>query len=589
MSADTATTDRVPDLPPAPLERVLGALRAVGYHDLTALPGWSEATDDAVAELLGGFSDFVDKAIAPLDVVGDRQGSHLDPATGRVRSPDGFRDAYQQYVAAGWQTAAFPEEHGGGGLPWSIAVAMQDLMNGANVAMTLCPMLTQSAIELFSHWGSPEQQARFLPKLVTGEWTGTMNLTEPDAGSDVGAVRMAARRDDSGTWRLSGTKIFITWGDHDLADNIVHLVLARTPGAPAGTRGLSLFAVPARLVGPDGQMGAVNQLRCVSLERKLGLHASPTCTMEFDGAEGELVGAEEGGIRAMFTMMNTARLSVGTEGLGLAERAYQAASVYARQRYQGRLPGDPADRQVPIVAHPDVRRMLATMRALTDAARLVVYVTAHAVDQSRRNPDPARRAQASELAAFLVPVSKAWPTDLASEVTSLAIQVHGGAGYIEETGIAQQYRDARIPSIYEGTNGIQAIDLVQRKLTLEPGSAPVWLAEQVDARISELRGAGLDAESEALADALEGWRRAARVLVERRGVADLDVLAGATPFLGMTGGLVGGWLLAGELAGHSPRSTAAAAGSARFFLTQLLPRFASSAHAVRGTFDDLVY
>jgi alkylation response protein AidB-like acyl-CoA dehydrogenase len=615
-------------LPSAPVERVMAALRSTGLAALAELPGWADATEEAMAELLGGFANFVDKEIAPLDAIGDREGSRLDAATGRVRAPDGFRQAYQRYVEAQWQTAAFAEEYGGGGLPWSVGVAMQDLMNQASVALALCPMLTQSAIELFSHWGSAEQKARFLPKLVTGEWTGTMNLTEPDAGSDVGAVRTVARPAGDGTWLVSGTKIFITWGDHDLADNIVHLVLARTPGAAPGTRGLSLFAVPARLVGPDGQLGAINQLRCVALENKLGIHASPTCVMEFDGAVGELVGQEGGGIRAMFTMMNTARLSVGTEGVGLAERAYQVASAYAGQRRQGRLPGDPPERQVPIVAHPDVRRMLATMRALTDASRRIVYTTAHAIDVSRRHGEAEYRARAEALASFLVPVAKAWPTDVVNEVTSLAVQVHGGAGFVEDTGVAQLYRDARITAIYEGTNGIQAIDLAQRKLSLEPGSPARWLIGQVEQRIAQLHGARHDAEASALADGLAAWRQAADLLVDRRGSADLDLLAGATPFLSMTGGLVGGWLLAADLVGGGAdpllsrgtdrlvdsgtdrlvgsgtdplvasgtdrlvASGAASSGdgsSARFFLIQLLPRFASALHAVQSTFADLAY
>ena len=563
------------------LQRVRQALRDAGYDELVALPGWEDATEEVVGELLGGFADFVDHEIAPLDAVGDRQGSRLDPGTGRVLSPDGFRGAYEKYVAGQWQTVPLAAEHGGGGLPWSVGVAMADLFAAANVSLSLCPMLTQSACELLARWGRPDQQARYLSKLVTGQWTGTMVLTEPEAGSDVGAVRTMARPAAEGTWRLSGTKIFITWGDHDLAENIVHLVLARTPGAPPGTRGLSLFAVPARLVGPDGALGEQNAVRCVSIERKLGIHASPTCTLAFEEATGELIGEEHGGIRAMFTMMNTARLAVGTEGVGLAERALQMAVAYAGERRQGRLPGYPPDAQVAVVEHPDVRRMLATMRALTDAARSVVYAAAHAFDLSRRHPDPERRRQADELVAFLVPVAKAWPTDLVNEVTSLAIQIHGGAGFVEDTGVAQVYRDARITSIYEGTNGIQAIDLVQRKLSLDPGRPARWLVDEVHRRAEVLRGDGRVAEADALGAMAEAWWQAAQV-VAAPGRDPLDVLAGASPFLAMTGGMLGGWLLAG-------RSDPADVASTRFFLTQLLPRWRALLPAVQAGAEDLAW
>ncbi len=587
-----------------PVGRVLAALDEVGFDELQALPGWEEATPETVAELLRGFATFVADEIAPLNATGDREGCHLDPGTGRVRSPAGFARAYRRYVEAGWPTVPFDERHGGGGLPWSVGVAMQDILASANMALSLCPMLTQGAVELLSRWGTPGQQARYLPELVSGRWTGTMNLTEPDAGSDVGAVRTMARPAPGGGWRLSGTKIFITWGDHDLTDDVLHLVLARTPGAPAGTRGLSLFAVPARLAG-DGASGEAasspgagerNRVRCVSLERKLGIHASPTCVMELDGAEGELVGELHCGMRAMFTMMNTARLSVGVEGIALAERGYQAALAYAGQRVQGRLPGDPPGSSVPIEAHPDVRRMLATMRASVDASRLVVYATAHAMDVARRHPDPRRRASAAELVGFLVPLAKAWPTDLASEVTSLALQVHGGAGYVEETGVAQHYRDARITSIYEGTNGVQAVDLVQRKLALEPGSAAVTILERVAERADALRRAGSVEEAEALTRSATTWRHAAALLVDRRAHAPLDALAGATPFLTMTANLVGGWLLAGRLAGPGGASPGGgpagggdggSAGAARFFLTQLLPHADALVHAVRGGVADL--
>jgi alkylation response protein AidB-like acyl-CoA dehydrogenase len=454
----------------------------------------------------------------------------------------------------------FEKNVGGGAFPWTAGVAMQEILASANVAFSLCPMLTQGAVELLARWGSPSQQRRFLPPLVTGEWTGTMNLTEPDAGSDVGAVRTMAVPRPDGTWSITGTKIFITWGDHDLTDNIVHLVLARTPDAPPGTKGISLFLVPAVI---DGDR---NRVRCLSLEHKLGIVACPTAVLDYDGAVGELVGELHGGMPAMFTMMNRARLSVGVEGLGLSERAYQTALAYARERRQGRRPGSTEPAR--IIEHPDVRRMLLSMRADLDAMRLLIYATAAAIDSSVSHPTAEERRRAGALASLLVPLAKAWPTDAVNTVTSTAIQVHGGAGYIEETGVAQLARDARISSIYEGTNGIQAIDLVMRKVSLGNGDPlPALLADMTAAaeRLAALDG-GADL-SRPLAAARTDLAAASEWIVERRAQQADDVLAVATPFLEVLARSVAGTLLAQEVLEPSTPGREAAA---RFFLGQQL-------------------
>ncbi|MEA3076975.1 MAG: 3-(methylsulfanyl)propanoyl-CoA dehydrogenase, partial [Actinomycetota bacterium] len=493
------------------------------------------------------------------DRVGDVHGSTLDQATGRVTTPPGFKQAYDQYVAAGWNAVAAPEEFGGGGFPVVVGMAMQELFATANMAFSLCPMLTLGGIELLHAWGTPAQRERYLPKLVSGQWTATMNLTEPDAGSDVGAVRTVATPvGESGLWTIEGTKIFITWGDHDLADNVVHLVLARVPGAPAGTRGISLFAVPAELACLTGE-DERNRVTCVSLEKKLGIHASPTCVLAFDGAVGELVGEVNGGMKAMFTMMNRARLSVGVEGLAISERAFQLALAYASERRQGRAAGSDSPGPVAIVEHPDVRRTLVSMRAHVDAMRLLIYTTAVAIETDE------------PMAALLVPLAKAWPTDVVNEVTSQAVQVFGGMGFVEEAGVAQRYRDARITSIYEGTNGIQAIDLVLRKLDLGEGSPLAALLERFEAAACKLRheGGGRPAAAGALQDACQAVRSAAKVLIERREDNVRDALAGASTFLRLLASTVAGGLLAELLAAGDLESDRAT--PALFFLTNVLP------------------
>jgi alkylation response protein AidB-like acyl-CoA dehydrogenase len=534
-----------------PVRDILGAMRSCG--------GAAVADLDSVQTILEEFGRFVANEIAHLDRVGDVHGSTLDLATGRVATPPGFKQAYEQYVAAGWNAVACPEEYGGGGFPVVVGMAMQELFATANMAFSLCPMLTLGGIELLHAWGTPAQRERYLPKLVSGEWTATMNLTEPDAGSDVGAVRTVATPvGESGLWTIEGTKIFITWGDHDLTDNVVHLVLARVPGAPAGTRGISLFAVPAELGCLTGERGR-NRVSCVSLEKKLGIHASPTCVLAFDGAVGELVGEVNGGMKAMFTMMNRARLSVGVEGLAISERAFQLALAYASERRQGRAAGSDAPGPVAIIEHPDVRRTLVSMRAHVDAMRLLIYTTAVAIETDER------------MAALLVPLAKAWPTDVVNEVTSQAVQVFGGMGFVEEAGVAQRYRDARITSIYEGTNGIQAIDLVLRKLDLAADGPLACLLERFDAAACGMRQdrAGGAAAAGALQDACQAVRSAAKVLIDRRQDNVRDALAGATTFLRLLAATVAGGLLAERLVAGDLEPDRV--GPAVFFLTNVLP------------------
>jgi alkylation response protein AidB-like acyl-CoA dehydrogenase len=529
------------------------------------------------------------EVVAPTNQVGDQQGSQRQP-DGTVVTPDGFREAYAQYVDAGWGAVPFDPEYGGGGFPWLVAVALQELLSSANMAFSMAPLLTQGAIDMLSHHGSLEQKQAYLPKMITGEWTGTMNLTEPDAGSDVGALRTRAEPVGDGTYKISGTKIFISFGEHDLTDNIVHLVLARTPGAPPGTKGISCFIVPKVLANGDR-----NAVRCASIEHKMGIKASPTCVLEYDGAIGELIGDENAGMRYMFTMMNNARVSVGVEGLSLAERAYQQAVEFARERRQGRAPGAPAGVSSPIVEHPDVRRMLLTMRATTEAMRALAYVNAEAIDLARHHPDDEVRARAQERADLLTPVTKGWSTDMGVEVTSLAIQVHGGMGYVEETGVAQHFRDARITPIYEGTNGIQAMDLVGRKLPIRMGGAVADLLGEMAGIESELTG-DLAALRAPLADAVAALREATDWLLANGLEQPVDALAGATPYLRMFGIVTGGWLLARsavaarELLASGEDDLAFLADkvvTARFYAEQLLPAARGLLPAVTAGAGDL--
>lgn len=503
-----------------------------GIAELAANERFASSSPDMVQAIAEGVGAFAAGEWAPLNRIGDRVGAQaLD---GCVTLPDGFKEAYAAYVAQGWGTIAGPIEFGGQGLPFTLATCVLETLGAANMSFGLLPTLTVGATEALLLHGTPDQQSRFLPKLVSGEWSGTMNLTEPQAGSDVGALRTMAVPIDHGPhvgkFAIKGTKIFITFGEHDLSANIVHLVLARTPGAPAGSRGISLFIVPKYLVGTDGELGPRNDLRVVSIEHKLGLHASPTCVMSFgdnDACVGELVGREHEGLRCMFTMMNSARINVGSQGIQIAEAALQQAQAYARDRIQSPLAGSGNSHPVPIERHPDVRRMLTRMRALTQGARALLYYTAGQIDRGATGDAGAQRR-----ADLLVPILKAWATDVGCEVASLGVQVHGGMGYIEETGAAQHYRDARITPIYEGTNGIQAADLVTRKLGLDGGEALRLLLDEA---------AGDCVDHPALSQLIEDCRHVATWMTTQASLEDR--LGGSVPFLAMCGVVIAGWQL----------------------------------------------
>ncbi|HRK96247.1 MAG TPA: acyl-CoA dehydrogenase family protein, partial [Rhodospirillales bacterium] len=436
-----------------------------GFESVRALMDDADLTGDLVDAILEEADKFASGVLAPLNVVGDREGCVLE--NGVVRTPTGFREAYAQFTEGGWNGIHFAREHGGQGLPRLVSTAVSEMWTGANMAFGLCPMLTQAAADALARHGSDDLKQAYLPKLVSGQWAGTMNLTEPQAGSDLARVRTRAVPDSDGAYRISGQKIFITFGDHDLSENVIHMVLARLPDAPDGVHGLSLFLIPKFLVREDGSLGQRNDLRVVSLEHKLGINGSPTAVMAYgdnEGALGFLVGEENRGLELMFTMMNTARLAVGLEGIGIAERAYQDARAYALERVQGRAIGNDDPSPVPIAHHPDVQRMLMSMKSQTEAGRALAYAAAADTDIAERHPDPEVRRRHQRMVDLLTPVVKAWSTDVGIEVASTAIQVYGGMGYIEESGVAQHLRDARIAAIYEGTNGIQAADLACRKV-----------------------------------------------------------------------------------------------------------------------------
>ncbi len=566
----------------------------VDLPSLSKLEPYYHADPGTVFGVIEESGRFMAEVMGPLNRVGDTVGSTLD-GDGKVTTPPGFSEAYRRYVDAGWGAVSFSPEFGGGGFPWLVTVVMQEMLASANLAFSLCPLLTQGAIDMLTHHGSPGQQATFLEKMVSGEWTGTMNLTEPDAGSDVGAVRTKAVPADDGTWRITGQKIFITFGEHDLADNIIHLVLARAPDAPPGTKGISCFIVPKHLVNEDGSLGARNDVRCVSIEHKLGIHASPTCVMSFGeagGAIGYLIGEANQGMRYMFTMMNNARLSVGVQGLSIAERAYQDALRYAQQRKQGRAIGAPPGESSPIVEHPDVRRMLLTMKAYIEAMRALLYTNAVSIDLARHHHDPAEREARRELADLLTPISNAWCTDFGFELTSVGLQVHGGMGYVEETGVAQYLRDSRIAPIYEGTNGIQAIDLVIRKLPMRGGAVVRDVVAQMEALDGELATAGseLGGVRVALANGVSALWEATDWIMSRCRAEPNDALAGATPYVRLFGLVIGGWLLArsalaaSRLLHNSTGCNAAflqeKINTTRFYAEQLLPQAASLLPAV---------
>ncbi|MXN66007.1 acyl-CoA dehydrogenase [Stappia sp. GBMRC 2046] len=533
----------------APVGDILFTLKSVsGLADVLAAPRHAELSEDLVDAIIEEAGRFATEEIAPLNEIGDRHGTPLKD--GEVTTPPGWKEAYAKWCEGGWNSLTGDPEFGGQGLPTMLHAAALELWNSGSMAFAIGPTLTIGAIEALQKHASPELQEKYLPKLVSGEWMGTMNLTEPQAGSDLNALRARAERADDGTYRIFGQKIFITYGEHDFTDNIVHLVLARLPDAPAGTRGISLFLVPKFLVNDDGSLGKRNDVRCAGVEHKLGIHGSPTCTMAFgdkDGAIGWLIGEENRGLACMFTMMNNARLAVGIQGVGVGERASQEALAYALERKQGRAAGDTSEGMSPIAMHPDIKRSLLSMQAYTQVARAICYSNAHAIDMSQLAEDDAAKRHWSERAGLLTPIAKALSTDIGVEVTSLGVQVHGGMGYIEETGAARLLRDARIAPIYEGTNGIQAIDLVTRKLPLSGG-------EHIRGFISELREIsgsarasnreGFTAMADRLDTAVGDLEEASEWLLAAMADGRMgEALSGATPYLRLAGVTLGGALL----------------------------------------------
>ena len=564
------------------LKFVLDEIADIG--DLATLPALAEASDELVDAVLDEAARLASDVMAPLNASGDQHGVSI--ADGGVVAAPGFREAYASYRDSGWLSLAVPAAYGGQGLPFALHIAVSEMWNSANLAFALCPMLSMGAIEALMKHGSPALREQYLDGLVDASLTGTMNLTEPQAGSDLAAVKTMAVPDGD-AWRVTGQKIYITWGDHDLTDNILHLVLARTPDAPAGVKGLSLFLVPKFLSD-----GAGNDVRPLSIEHKLGIHASPTCVMSFGdsgaGSVGYLVGELHEGLACMFTMMNHARLEVGLEGVGVGERALQAARYYAHERRQGHQPG--IEGQAPIIHHPDVRRMLLTMRALTEGGRALAIYAGAALDRALNHPDADTAGAALGRLELLTPLVKAWCTEVAQEVTSLGVQVHGGMGYVEETGVAQYLRDARITPIYEGTNGIQAADFIGRKFLRDGGAAHSALLDDIAATVDALAAKELSADAAALGAALAAVRSAGEA-AKARAADPANTGAQASDFMMANGYLVAGWLMAKQRLAACAQTgdDAFVAGkrlSTRFYLESVLPR--ALAHAAAVEADDLV-
>ena len=542
----------------APLKDMSFVLKhVVGLADIGKLPGCEEVTEDLVEAILSEAAKFSGEVLGPLNWSGDQEGAKI--ANGAVTTPKGFKDAYWKYVEGGWPGLEGPVEFGGQGLPHIVATPVAEMLGSANMAFKLCPLLTLGAIEALDQHGSAELKKTYLPNMVAGKWTGTMNLTEPQAGSDLALVRTKAVPVGDGSFKLTGQKIFITYGEHDYTENIIHMVLARVEGAPEGVKGISLFIVPKFLVNADGSLGARNDVKCASIEHKLGIHASPTCVMIYGedeksgGAIGYPIGEINRGLEYMFVMMNAARLGVGLEGVSIAERSYQHALVWARERVQGR-PTTPvpaslgnAPKSVPIIYHPDIKRMLMTMRAYAEACRALIYWTAKCLDVADRSEDPATKRFNQALVDLMIPIVKGWSTEAGVLVSSLGVQIHGGMGFIEETGAAQYYRDSRISTIYEGTTGIQAIDLVGRKVGREGGQTALALIAEMQNTVTELGTSSdlnLKAIGTSLSRGLDSFKRAtewiALTFKENQGAVN----AGAVHYLMLAGTVCGGWIMA---------------------------------------------
>jgi alkylation response protein AidB-like acyl-CoA dehydrogenase len=573
----------------APVNDMLFVMKELaGLDDIAALPGYEDANADTARSVLDESAKFCGEVLAPLNVEGDR-----NPSTwrdGNVTTTPGFGDAFRLFTAGGWQSLQHPPEYEGQGLPKLIATPCLEMLNASNLSFALCPMLTDGAIEALLTAGSEAQKQAYVPKLLSGVWTGTMNLTEPQAGSDLALVRTRAEPQQDGSYKLFGTKIFITWGEHDMADNIVHLVLARTPDAPAGVKGISLFIVPKFVGGTDGANGQArtrNDVHCVSIEHKLGIKASPTAVLQFGdhgGATGYLIGEANRGLEYMFIMMNAARFAVGVQGIAISDRAYQKAVAYAKERVQSRPVDGSSKDAVAIIHHPDVRRMLATMRALTEASRALAEVAAAHCDLARRHRDAAARADHQAIYEYLVPIVKGWSTELSLEVTSLGVQVHGGMGFIEETGAAQYYRDARILPIYEGTTAIQANDLVGRKTLRDNGAVAQQLLAQIAQTVDALgaqRGPAFESMRQQLSHAHHALQAAVNFVVWNAKNDPNAVFAGSVPYLKLAGIVLGGWqmaramLVAARKRDEDSSFFEAKIATAQFYAEHVLPQAAA--------------
>jgi len=557
----------------APIRDMQFVMRELaGLDAVAALPGCEDASPDVVDAILEEAGKFAGGVLAPLNWTGDQEGARWD--NGVVHTATGWKEAYKQFAEAGWTALACEPEFGGQGLPKLVSTAVMEMWKSANMAFSLCPMLTNGAIESIKLRGTDEQKAAYLPKMVSGEWTGTMNLTEPQAGSDLAAVRTRAVPQGDGTYKIFGQKIFITYGEHDMTDNIIHLVLARLPDAPEGVKGISLFVVPKFLLNADGTPGERNDVHCVSIEHKLGIHASPTAVLAFGdkgGAIGTLVGEANRGLEYMFIMMNEARFAVGMEGLALSERAYQQALAYAKDRVQGTEAGVRGGPKVSIIHHADVRRMLMSMKSQIEAQRALAYVVGAATDMAHHHPDEAVRAQNQAFMDLMIPVVKGWLTESSIELTSTGVQVHGGMGFIEETGAAQHFRDARITSIYEGTTAIQANDLIGRKIARESGQtvkAVIAEMRKVEASLAEASGEEFAAMRKSLSAGVTALEEAVAYIVATYGQDIKAASVGSVPFLKLLGIVAGGWQM-GRAALVSAQRLAEGSGDAGFYQAKI--------------------
>ncbi len=581
----------------APLKDMLFVINELAGLDAVAkLPGCEEVNAELTEAVLTEAAKFAQEVLEPLNRVGDKEGAKL--ADYKVTSPSGFKAAYKQYCEAGWNALGGLAEFGGQGLPHIVANPVQEMWNSSNMSFSLCPMLTSGVMEALGQHGSAEQLQRYMPQLNSGEWSGTMNLTEPQAGSDLAAIRARAIPEGD-HYKISGTKIFITWGEHDMTDNIVHLVLARLPDAPEGVKGISLFVVPKFLINADGSLGARNDLKCISIEHKLGIHASPTCVMQYGdagGAVGYLVGEANRGLEYMFTMMNHARLAVGLEGVAIAERAYQHALEYAKTRVQGREVGQRGGDRVTIIHHPDVRRMLMHMKSQIEAMRALAYMSAAILDKAKHHNDVAEKRRNQALIDLLIPVVKAWCTEQCVEIASTGVQIHGGMGFVEETGAAQYLRDARITTIYEGTTGIQANDLVGRKVGYEKGATALAVIAEMRKTVAAL-GSDIAGSFKPLSAAVDALEAATHWIVETFPRNPNAVFAVAVPYLKLFGTVGGGWMMARAAKAVQKKRAQPGAdtafldaklATARFYCEHVLPQAAAYQQTVMSGADSVM-